>query len=246
MTSQNITPPILNPQKRILCALDTDDLGKAAALAKNLAPHIGGVKLGLEFFGAHGPQGFKEIAALGMPIFLDLKLYDIPNTVAKTVKSLMPLAPLMMTIHTSGGAEMMRKAAKAASEAAADIGCTRPLMIGVTILTSMDEKNLKDIGYGNDMSSQVLKLAKLAKRSGLDGVVCSPLEIEMIKRECGKDFILVVPGIRPSGSNAGDQKRIMTPEQAIKKGADYLVIGRPITETDDPVHSVKNIVKEMS
>ena len=238
--------PILNPQDQILCALDTDDLGKAAALAKNLAPHIGGVKLGLEFFGAHGPQGFKEIAALGMPIFLDLKLYDIPNTVAKAVKSLMPLAPLMMTIHTSGGGEMMSKAAKAAAEAAADLGCACPLMIGVTILTSMDESNLKDIGYNSNMPSQVLKLAKLAKQSGLDGVVCSPLEIEMIKQECGKDFILVVPGIRPSGSNSGDQKRIMTPEQAIKKGADYLVIGRPITEADDPVRSAQNIIKEMS
>jgi orotidine-5'-phosphate decarboxylase len=246
MTSKSIASKPIAPKNRILCALDTVDINAAASLARELAPHVGGVKLGLEFFGANGPEGFKKVAKAGMPIFLDLKLYDIPNTVAKAIKSLMPLTPIIMTIHTSGGPEMMIRAANAATETAQELGCARPIIVGVTILTSMDESNLSDIGYGRDMSAQVLKLAKLAKDSGLDGVVCSPLEIKMIKEACGEDFILVVPGIRPAGSDAGDQKRIMTPAEAIKQGADYLVIGRPITQADDPVKAAQAIAESLT
>ena len=197
MTSKSIVSNSISPKDRILCALDTVDINAATALAGELAPHVGGVKLGLEFFGANGPEGFKKVAEAGMPIFLDLKLYDIPNTVAKAIKSLMPLKPIIMTIHTSGGPEMMMRAAKSATETAKELGCARPIIVGVTILTSMDESNLNDIGYGSDMSAQVLKLAKLAKDSGLDGVVCSPLEIKMIKEACGEKFYFGRPRHSP-------------------------------------------------
>ncbi|MFC7048476.1 orotidine-5'-phosphate decarboxylase [Emcibacter nanhaiensis] len=231
--------------RRILCALDTTDTAQACDLARTLAPHVGGVKLGLEFFGANGPAGFRQVAGTGMPIFLDLKLHDIPNTVAKAIHALMPLAPSILTIHTAGGPAMMAAAAKAATEAAEAVGCPRPIIVGVTILTSLDESDLEAVGYQNKLADQVVKLARLAKDSGLDGVVCSPLEIELIKEACGRDFKLVVPGIRPAGSATGDQKRVMTPRQAIDKGADYLVIGRPITQAEDPAVAAQTIAKEL-
>ncbi|WP_417316973.1 orotidine-5'-phosphate decarboxylase [Emcibacter sp.] len=231
--------------KRILCALDTTEVSQATSLARALAPHVGGVKLGLEYFGAHGPEGFRQVAETGMPIFLDLKLHDIPNTVAKAIHALMPLRPSIMTIHTAGGPAMMAAAAKAATEAAETVGCPRPIIVGVTILTSLDESDLEAVGYQNNLSDQVVRLARLAKDSGLDGVVCSPLEIELIKEACGQEFKLVVPGIRPAGSATGDQKRIMTPKQAVDKGADYIVIGRPITQAEDPVAAARGIAQDL-
>jgi len=234
------------PSERLLCALDTTDPVQAAGLAEKLRAHVGGVKLGLEFFGAAGPAGFAHVAKSGLPIFLDLKLHDIPNTVAKAIHALMPLKPAIMTIHTGGGQAMMMAAAKAATEAANDVGCPRPIMVGVTILTSMDEDDLRAIGLSPSVSDQVVRMAQLAKTSGLDGVVCSPFEITAIRAACGPDFILVVPGIRPAGSAKGDQKRVMTPAEALAKGADYIVIGRPITEADDPVVAAKNIAQEIN
>ena len=231
----------LKPSERILCALDTICSEEASSLARSLGPHVGGIKLGLEFFGANGPQGFREVSKAHQNIFLDLKLHDIPNTVAKAIHSLMPLEPRIMTIHTAGGPAMMRAAADAASAASQKIGCKRPMIVGVTILTSLDNDDLDAIGYQNQVSEQVVQLAKLAKENGLDGVVCSPLEIKLIKDACGKDFKLVVPGIRPSGSSKGDQKRVMTPSQAIDLGADYLVIGRPITEASNPAEAAREI-----
>lgn len=236
----------LTPSERILCALDTTDPAQAFELAEKLRAHVGGVKLGLEFFGASGPAGFAHVAKTGQPIFLDLKLHDIPNTVAKTIHALMPLKPSIMTIHTGGGQVMMAAAAKAATEAANHIGCSRPIIVGVTILTSMDEDDLRAIGMSPPVSDQVVRMAQLAKTSGLDGVVCSPFEITAIRAACGPDFTLVVPGIRPAGSAKGDQKRVMTPAEALAKGADYIVIGRPITEADDPVMAAKNIAQEIN
>lgn len=236
----------LKPSERILCALDTIDTKNACDLASTLGPHVGGVKLGLEFFGANGPKGFTEVSKSHQNIFLDLKLHDIPNTVAKAVHSLMPLRPSIMTIHTAGGSAMMSAAAQAASEAAENIGCKRPIIVGVTILTSLDDEDLGRIGYQNNVSEQVIRLATLAKESGLDGVVCSPHEITLIKNVCGKEFKLVVPGIRPAGSDKGDQKRTMTPKQAVDRGADYLVIGRPITQADDPVAAASAIAAEIN
>lgn len=236
----------LPPEKRILCALDTTDAAQALALGQQVAPYVGGLKLGLEFFGANGPQGFQQFQDAGLPLFLDLKLHDIPTTVAKTIHALMPLAPTILTIHTAGGPAMMRAAATAATDAAKDVGCARPIIVGVTILTSLDEDDLRAVGYDRTVSEQVVRLAALAKDSGLDGVVCSPHEISAIRAACGKDFKLVVPGIRPEGSATGDQKRVMTPREALERGADYMVIGRPITQADDPASAAQAIVRELA
>lgn len=236
----------LKPSERILCALDTTNVDEAATLAGELSPHVGGVKLGLEFFGANGPNGFLKVAKTNGNIFLDLKLHDIPNTVAKTIHALMPLHPKIMTIHTAGGPAMMQAAAEAATLAAKNEGCDRPIIVGVTILTSLDNEDIEAIGFQNKVSMQVVKLARLAKESGLDGVVCSPLEIKLIKESCGADFKLVVPGIRPAGCDTGDQKRVMTPEEAVNLGADYLVIGRPITKSDNPALSAQLIANEIN
>lgn len=236
---------ILKPSQRILCALDTVKIDEASRLASSLEAFVGGIKLGLEFFGANGPQGFKQLSSANENIFLDLKLHDIPNTVAKAIHSLMPLKPKIMTIHTAGGPAMMKAAAKAATEAADAIGCQRPIIVGVTILTSLDTDDLNAIGYQNNVTIQVVKLARLAKDSGLDGVVCSPHEIKLIREACGADFKLVVPGIRPAGSAKGDQKRVMTPNEAVRLGADYLVIGRPITKAEDPAMAARAIAEEI-
>ncbi|MBL4803186.1 MAG: orotidine-5'-phosphate decarboxylase [Emcibacter sp.] len=235
-----------NPAERILCALDTTDPDTASELATKLRAQVGGVKLGLEFFGANGPAGFAQVAKSGMPIFLDLKLHDIPHTVAKAIHALMPLKPSIMTIHTGGGPQMMKAAAEAATQAAEAVGCPRPLIIGVTILTSMDTDDLTAVGLSTPVENQVVRMAKLALENGLDGVVCSPFEITAIREACGPDFKLVVPGIRPAGSPTGDQKRIMTPAEAVSRGADYIVIGRPITESDDPVQAAQNIIQELN
>lgn len=236
----------LTPSERILCALDTTNVDKACMLAGELKPFVGGVKLGLEFFGANGPQGFNRVSEKNQNIFLDLKLHDIPNTVAKAIHSLMPLKPKIMTIHTSGGSAMMKAAAKAATDAAQRQDCPRPTIVGVTILTSLDSDDLKSVGYHSNVSMQVVKLARLAKDSGLDGVVCSPHEIKLIKEACGQDFKLIVPGIRPTGSEKGDQKRVMTPNEAVKLGADYLVIGRPITQAQYPADAARLIAEEIN
>lgn len=235
----------LTPAERILCALDTTDRHSAYGLAEKLGKHVGGVKLGLEFFGAQGPNGFAHVAKSGMPIFLDLKLHDIPHTVAKAIHALMPLKPVIMTIHTGGGPAMMNAAARAATEAARNVGCNRPVIVGVTILTSMDNSDLEAVGLSTPVKDQVVRMAQLAQKSGLDGVVCSPFEICAIRKACGPDFKLVVPGIRPAGHAAGDQKRVMTPAEAVANGADYIVIGRPITGADDPVRAVQNIARDI-
>jgi orotidine-5'-phosphate decarboxylase len=228
-------------RRRILCALDTTDVDQASALVPALAPHVGGVKLGLEFFGACGPQGVARVTRAGTPVFLDLKLHDIPNTVAKAIRALVPLKPFMMTVHTSGGPEMLKAAAKAAQGAAAEHGVPRPLIVGVTILTSLNEDDLAAIGISGKVGPQVERLANLAEACGLDGVVCSPHEIATLRRSCGANFTLVVPGIRPAGADVGDQKRVMTPPEAVALGADYLVIGRPITEAADPASAAATI-----
>jgi orotidine-5'-phosphate decarboxylase len=235
----------LQAKDRIYCALDTPDLAAACDLAAALAGQVGGMKLGLEFFAACGPVGFRRVAETGMPIFLDLKLHDIPNTVASAVAALMPLAPAIMTVHTGGGPAMMRAAADAAAESAERAGVARPAMIGVTILTSLDDSDLKSMGMDSPVAEQALRLAALARDNGLDGIVCSPREVAAIRGECGEDFRLVVPGIRPEGASADDQKRVMTPRQAVSAGADILVIGRPITRADDPVAAAAAIAQSL-
>jgi len=232
---------ITKPSDRIFVALDTTDVEAAKALAEKLRGLVGGVKLGKEFFTANGPQGVEAISALGMPVFLDLKFHDIPNTVASAIRAANPLGPKFVNVHAGGGAKMMAKAA----EAAADKGTDRSLVLGVTVLTSMGEDDLHGIGVEGAVLDQVVRLAKLAKDSGLDGVVCSAKEIAAIREACGPDFILMVPGIRPAWAATDDQKRIMTPKDAVEAGADCLVIGRPITKADDPVEAARKIAQEL-
>lgn len=227
----------------VFCAIDTPDLAHAKNLAAQLRGHVHGLKLGLEFYMAHGPDGFRAVvAATDLPLFLDVKLHDIPNTVAGAIQSLLPLKPAFITIHTSGGPAMMR----AAADAAAKAGPSRPKLLGVTVLTSLDAKDLEAVGQDIHTSEQVLRLAKLAKANGLDGIVCSSEEVELLRRELGTDLILMVPGIRPSWAAAGDQKRIMTPKQAVTAGATYLVIGRPITGAEDPAAAAKRVGEELA
>lgn len=221
--------------QKIFCALDTTDVDHAVSLAQALKGTIGGIKLGLEFFCAAGPDGFKRVAETGMPLFLDLKFHDIPNTVAGAIRSVAPLGPKILTIHTQGGPAMMQAAAESAAREADRYGYDRPWVCGVTILTSLDDGDLGAIGVSDDVSSQVARLARLAYKSGLDGMVCSPREIALARTATSPDFKLIVPGIRPIGSASADQKRVMTPHDAVTAGANVMVIGRPITEADDPV-----------
>jgi len=227
---------------RIFCAVDTTEIDTARTLAGRVSGAVGGVKLGLEFFIAHGPAGVRAVIGEdGPPLFLDLKLHDIPNTVAGGVKAALPLKPAFMTIHTSGGPAMMRAAVEAASVAGAD----RPKILGVTVLTSLDDGDLGAVGQATPVGDQVVRLAKLAKDSGLDGIVCSPNEVAAIRAACGPDLILMVPGIRPAWAAANDQKRVMTPAEAVAAGADHLVIGRPITGDADPAAAARRIVAEI-
>lgn len=229
----------------IYCAIDTGDLDAAETLAKSIAPHVGGLKLGLQFFVAHGRAGVQRLADHGLPIFLDLKFHDIPNTVAKAIESTAGLPVRMLTIHASGGPEMLKRANDAAKNVAARTGQPAPLVIAVTVLTSLDATDLAAVGQPADAAAQVLRLAELVQKQGVDGVVCSPQEIASIRATCGPGFHLVVPGIRPVGSAVGDQKRTMTPAEALRLGADTLVIGRPITDAAQPADAAKMIADNL-
>lgn len=231
----------MKPSERLFVALDTVDAGRALSLARGLAGLIGGVKLGKEFFTANGPAGVERVARAGLPVFLDLKFHDIPQTVAAAVTAAVALRPFMLTVHALGGAAMLRAAAGAAGAA----GSERPLLVAVTVLTSLDEGDISDLGLAGPVLDRVLALARLAQDCGLDGVVCSPLEAAVLRRELGPAFKLVVPGIRPAWAASGDQKRVMTPADALAAGADYLVIGRPITGADDPADAALRIAAEM-
>ncbi len=226
----------------LYCALDTTDLARAEALAGALGGAVDGIKLGLEFFGAHGPKGVARLAAGERPVFLDLKLHDIPNTVAGAVRALLPLEPAILTIHAAGGRAMMRAAAEAATEA----GAKRPKIVGVTILTSLAGDDLARMGWQAEVSDAVRRLAGEAHENGLDGVVCSPHEAARLRADQGPDFLLVAPGIRPSWAASGDQKRVMTPAEAARAGADVLVVGRPITGADDPADAARRIAAEIA
>jgi orotidine-5'-phosphate decarboxylase len=218
--------------KSIFVAIDTPDLDRAKDLARRLKSSAGGVKLGLEFFCANGPAGVHEIASLGLPIFLDLKLHDIPNTVAKAVQALRPLEPAILTVHAAGGRAMLEEAKAAAPE--------KTKVVGVTVLTSLDGDDLKSIGVAGKPAEQVGRLAELAKTAGLDGIVCSGAEVGAAKRAWPHGFF-IVPGVRPQGAGVADQKRVVTPREALDAGASILVIGRPITGAEDPEAALKAI-----
>ena len=213
---------------KLIVALDTADANQARVWAEAVAPSAGLLKVGLEFFLANGAEGFKAIA--GAPIFLDLKLHDIPNTVAGGVRAVLPLRPRMLTIHASGGSAMIRAAHQASCVAATD----RPMILAVTVLTSLDQTDLVAVGVAATPAEQVMRLARLAIEAGADGLVCSPLEVAMLRQALGPAVKLVVPGIRPEGAAFGDQARTMTPAAAIAAGADWIVVGRPITGARDP------------
>jgi orotidine-5'-phosphate decarboxylase len=225
--------------KRLIAAIDTAEQARAKAMAQAVAPHCGLVKLGLEYFLANGPAGLA--AAGGAPVFLDLKLHDIPNTVAGAVRSLLPLNVQMLTVHAAGGGAMVAAAAKAASEASA-----RPQILAVTVLTSLDAAALAETGVAGGTTQQVLRLARLALENGADGLVCSAHEIAPLRDAFGPKPILVVPGIRPAGSATNDQARVMTPEQAVTAGADYLVVGRPIFSAPDPAAAAAAIAASIA
>ena len=233
-------------QSTIICAIDTTDIEKAGALVKAVAPHVGAIKLGLEYFVANGAAGVHCLQHFNLPVFLDLKFHDIPNTVAKAIEATAGINSFMMTVHTSGGQAMLRAAIDASMKVAETTGLARPYIVGVTALTSMDQDDLYMTGVRDRLPEHVKRLADLAGSAGLDGVVCSSYEIEMLRAEMGDDFLLVVPGIRPTGANEDDQKRVMTPQEAIKRGASYLVIGRPITKAPCPATAAKTISNSLS
>jgi orotidine-5'-phosphate decarboxylase len=229
---------------RIIAALDTVDLATAQAWARTLGTSVGMLKLGLAFFLAQGPAGVRAMtqASPFAPIFLDLKLHDIPNTVAGAVSAVLPLGAAMLTLHAAGGCDHGRAASRAAEAA----GPGRPTLLAVTVLTSLSAEALAETGVEATPKAQVLRLGRLALAAGADGLVCSPQEVAMLRDEIGPEPLLVVPGIRPQGSAAGDQVRTLTPREAVSAGADWLVIGRPITEAPDPAAAAARIAADLT
>ncbi len=225
----------------VFVALDTPDLSHALELAAAVKGHVGGLKVGLEFISAQGPDGIGKIVALGLPVFADVKFHDIPNTVAGAARAIGETGADIFNVHASGGTAMMRAAAEAAARFH-----PRPKVIAVTVLTSLADADLESVGQIGPAAGLVSRLAKLAKKSGLDGVVCSPQEIALVREACGAEFLIVTPGVRPAGAALGDQRRVTTPGEAVRAGADILVIGRPITGAADPAAAARAIADEIA
>ncbi len=223
---------------RIIVALDTDSPDAALATVRSLSGEVGLFKVGMELFPRGGPELVRSIQAEGTGVFLDLKFHDIPNTVAGAVRSAVALGVRFVTVHASGGRAML----SAAAEAAAGTGTT---ILAVTVLTSMDDEDLEEIGFASGSADTVLRLADLAAESGVRGIVCSAREVAAVRRRLGKDAVLVTPGVRMSGGDAGDQKRVVTPSEAVRLGADYLVAGRPITRAADPARAARSFAAAM-
>jgi len=221
----------------IFVAIDTPDLARATQIAGAVREHAGGVKLGLEFFCAQGPEGVRRIAGLGLPVFLDLKLHDIPNTVAKAVEAIAPLQPAILTVHAAGGHEMLSAARQAAPSGTK--------VVAVTLLTSLDENDLNDLGIQRSAADQVDRFAWIARDAGVDGIVCSGEEVGAAHQAWPGGFF-VVPGLRPAGADVADQKRVVTPAKALADGASVLVIGRPITGAPDPARAIMDIAAGLS
>ncbi|HAR35823.1 MAG TPA: orotidine-5'-phosphate decarboxylase [Acidobacteria bacterium] len=230
--------------RKIIIALDVKNREEARSVLESL-PEARIFKVGLELYTAEGPAMLDLVKGYGKEVFLDLKLHDIPNTVAGAVRSAVRHGVSMLTLHTSGGGEMMKKAVEAARETAAKENKPLPLILGVTVLTSLKDSDLQEIGFSSDSKNQVLRLARLAVEAGIEGIVCSPQELEPLRAELGEKVRIITPGIRPAWAEAQDQKRIMTPEEAVKKGADFLVIGRPITQAPVPREAFNRVVEEL-
>ncbi|MGB9836187.1 MAG: orotidine-5'-phosphate decarboxylase [Candidatus Saccharicenans sp.] len=230
--------------RKIIIALDVKNKEQARQVLESL-PEARIFKVGLELFTAEGPHMLDLVKSYGKEVFLDLKLHDIPNTVAGAIRAAVKHEVTMLTLHTSGGREMMKKAVETARETAEKENKPLPMILGVTVLTSLKDDDLKEIGFSTGAAEQVLRLARLARETGIGGIVCSPQEIELLRKELGPDLKIVTPGIRPAWAEAQDQKRIMTPAEAIQKGADFLVIGRPITQAPQPAEAFARVVEEL-
>lgn len=236
----------LTARERLVLALDVDNFKKANELVDRLSDYVGVFKIGSQLFTAEGAKVVNMVNEKGGMVFLDLKFHDIPNTVARAAEVATKLGVYIFNVHTSGGYEMMKAAADAVAKTSQELGIRKPIILGVTLLTSINQEILeKEIGIKKRLEEQVVHLAKLAKAVGLDGVVASSWEIRGIRKACGEDFVILTPGIRPAGKSSDDQKRVMSPREAIKLGADFLVIGRPIRNAANPIEAAKQILREM-
>lgn len=233
---------------KIYCAIDTPDVARATELARQVSEAGCGVKLGLEFFASNGPAGIAAVskACPDAQIFMDVKFHDIPNTVAGALRGAARLGVAYVNVHASGGVDMMRAGQDALVDESAWLGLPTPKLLAVTVLTSIDEVALQSVGMQGPAKDQVVRLARLTHQSGLAGIVCSGQEISLVRAALGPDFVLMVPGIRPAGSDVGDQKRVMTPKEAMETGATHLVIGRPITGAADPAAAARAILETLS
>ncbi len=233
-------------KEKLIVALDTPDRDSTERLLEHLHGTVTWVKVGFQAFGLFGLPGFKRLKADGYDVFLDLKFHDIPNTTARDVGTMTRHGVQMINMHAGGGIEMMQAARESAETAAADTGTPMPILLGVTVLTSIDEADFqRSFGSERRLTKQVVYLAQLAQEAGLSGVVASPLESEPIRNACGDDFVIVTPGIRPAWAAAGDQRRITTPAEAIRQGASHIVVGRPIIAAADPAAAAERILEEM-
>ena len=233
-------------KEKIIVALDVPTRADAMALVDKLHNEVGAFKIGLQLYNAEGPDIIHDIQAAGGKVFVDLKFHDIPNTVAQTTKVITGRGAFMFTVHAGGGSKMLQATAAAKSETAAEKGLLEPIALAVTVLTSISQDEFaQEIGISRKIEDQVVHWAKMAQAAGMDGVVASPQEIKAIREACGDDLVIVTPGIRPRWAAANDQSRIMTPAEAVAAGANYLVIGRPITKADDPTEAARRIVQEI-
>ena len=239
-------PSMKNPKEKIIFALDVEHFGEAQRWVNLLKDRVGIFKVGKQLFTHTGPKVIDMIRQKGQKVFLDLKFHDIPNTVAKAGEEATKLNVSMFNLHALGGFEMMRKTVEASKATAKSLGIPRPLILAVTILTSMDEETLKEVGVQGPLLEEVGRLASLSLKAGIDGVVASPQEIGIIRERCGEKFLIVTPGIRHPSAKRDDQKRTLSPKEAINAGANYLVIGRPIKEAKDPLEAVQKIIEDIS
>lgn len=233
-------------KEKIIVALDVETADEARKIIDEIGGEVGAFKIGLQLFTVAGASFVREVVEKNIKVFLDVKFHDIPNTVAKASVEVARLGVWMFNVHALGGGEMMRKTVENLREVCAKENLVQPKIIGVTVLTSANQETLREVGIGQEIDSQVLNLARLTAKCGLDGVVASPLEVGTIRQNIeNKDFLIVTPGIRPIFATNDDQKRVMTPKEAVQQGADYLVIGRPITGSDDKLSAVRKILEEI-
>jgi len=239
-------PAITSPKDRIIFALDVDHFHQAQQWVTLLKDRVGIFKVGKQLFTHSGPKVIDMISQKGQKVFLDLKYHDIPNTVAKAGEEATKHQVAMFNLHALGGFEMMRKTVEASRAISKNLGLSKPIILAVTILTSMDEESIKEVGIQGPLADEVGRLASLAQNAGVDGVVASPKEIGIIRERCGEKFLIVTPGIRHPSDTKDDQRRTLTPREAIEAGADYLVIGRPIKEAKDPIEAVQKMIEDIS